>query len=95
MLRMLAARSPHDPRVTQLVDELSEVDEDFRRWWNSHQVITHSPARRSYHHPTIGEVDLEWCELTSSAQPEVMIVVLTPADTRSERRLRLLATPCL
>jgi transcriptional regulator with XRE-family HTH domain len=90
MLRMRAARCPHDPRLADLVAELSQHDEDFRRWWAAHQVTTHSRARRTYRHPVVGDLDLEWCELTSSAQPEVRIVVLTPADAKSARQLERL-----
>jgi transcriptional regulator with XRE-family HTH domain len=87
MLRMRTARCPHDPRLAQLVDELSRLDDDFGRWWESHDVLTHSNARRVFHHPAVGELELEWSELTSSAQPSVTIVVMTPADAKSRRAL--------
>ena len=87
MLRMRAAHAPHDPRLERLVAELSALDDDFRRWWDAHHVLTYSQARRDYWHPAVGALKLEWCELTSSLQPEVAIVVLTPADANSGRAL--------
>jgi transcriptional regulator with XRE-family HTH domain len=92
MLRMRAAHCPHDPRLQRLVAELSALDEDFRSCWSSHHVLTHSQARRRYRHPVAGELDLEWCELTSSVQPDVAIVVLTPANAESARALERMHT---
>jgi transcriptional regulator with XRE-family HTH domain len=87
MLRMRTAHHPHDPRLQQLTAELSALDEDFRGWWNSHHVLTHSNTRRSYWHPATGTLELEWCELSASIQPEVAIVVLTAVDAASRAAL--------
>jgi transcriptional regulator with XRE-family HTH domain len=94
MLRMRAAHCPHDPRLAEIVAELSPLDEDFRRWWTSHHVLTHSNARRTYWHPDAGTLELEWCELTASIQPDVAIVVLTPADADSARALERIRMGC-
>lgn len=87
MLRMRAARCPHDPRLAEIVDELCAIDQDFCTWWSSQHVLTHSQARRTYHHPAVGDLDLEWCELTPSAQPDIRIIALTPTDEASRTAL--------
>jgi transcriptional regulator with XRE-family HTH domain len=87
MLRMRSAHHPHDPRLDALTSELSALDEDFRRWWSSHHVLTHSNARRPYWHPAVGALALEWCELSASIEPDLAIVVLTPADAEGRRAL--------
>jgi transcriptional regulator with XRE-family HTH domain len=87
MLRMRLARYPGNPRVVALAEELAVLNDDFRRWWNANQVTTHSQRGRLYRHPTIGVVNMEWSELTNSAQPDVMIIVLTPAEDTSRRLL--------
>ncbi len=40
-LRMEAAHNAGSPRLTTLVNDLSEQDPDFRRWWAAHHVAAH------------------------------------------------------
>ena len=78
LLRMSAAGDPSDARLAEIVDELSSRDEDFRRWWASQQVVSSSRGPRRYVHPLVGEVELSWLTLTSSAHPNEIIVLFVP-----------------
>jgi hypothetical protein len=48
---------------------------------------------RTYNHPVVGEITLDWDALTSDAEPDQQLVVYTAEPgSRSERALRALAT---
>ncbi len=76
-LRLEAAQHPDDPRLTQLVGELSVRHDDFRRLWGTH----HAPARRRgtkrMFHPAVGELVLCWDSYASAAEPDQQLVILT------------------
>lgn len=92
LLRTGAARTPDDPRLEEIVSELSMRDENFRRWWRSQRVIPSSQGHRTYVHPLAGTLDLDWPALTPSVQPDQTIVVLTPLpNSASARALQTLA----
>ncbi|MFE1837809.1 helix-turn-helix domain-containing protein [Streptomyces sviceus] len=57
-LRMDSRRNPHDPRLTALVEELSAMDPQFRRWWTSHDVATRAGGTRLLRHPVVGDLAL-------------------------------------
>jgi transcriptional regulator with XRE-family HTH domain len=91
-LRMDAARKPDDPRLAELVGDLSVRDAQFRQWWAGTTVATKRRGSRRYTHPIVGEIVLEWDALTSDAEPDQQIVVYVPeTGSRSEAAVRELA----
>ena len=94
-MRRLNATTPNDPELRRLVAELSVEDDDFTRWWNSHEVAPRTGGTKLLRHPLVGELELEWSALTWNADPEVQIIAWTaaPGSTSRERlaRLRTLA----
>ena len=91
-LRMEAARKPDDPRLAELVGELSIRDAQFRQWWAGTHVAAKRRGTRRYNHPVIGEITLEWDALTSDAEPDQQLVIYTAQPgSRSEPALRQLA----
>jgi transcriptional regulator with XRE-family HTH domain len=58
MLRINAARRPHDLAITALVEELSGASPAFRRIWDAHEVDVRREGRRRYRHPVVGEIVL-------------------------------------
>ncbi|MEV0697138.1 helix-turn-helix domain-containing protein [Saccharopolyspora sp. NPDC050389] len=92
-LRMEAARDPKDPRMAQLVGELSMQDEDFRRWWGAHRVATRTMGTKVLRHPTVGDLTLDWDTLTCNSDPEQQLVTWTAEPgTPSHDGLRILAS---
>ncbi len=59
-LHMDAARHPDDPRLAELVRELSTLDADFRNWWHGHHVTSKGQGTKRFHHPVVGEITLDW-----------------------------------
>ncbi|MGA5448589.1 helix-turn-helix domain-containing protein [Streptomyces umbrinus] len=92
-LRMEAARDPQDPRLVELVGELSLQDPDFRRWWGAHRVAVQGTGTKVLNHPIVGELTLDWSFLTSTADPDQQLITLTAEPgTPSHDRLRILAS---
>ncbi|MEV5783712.1 MULTISPECIES: helix-turn-helix transcriptional regulator [unclassified Streptomyces] len=92
-LHLYAGRHPNDPRLTELIDQLSAVDEDFRRWWAAQDVEEYSHGTRHYRHPLIGEVTLDYESLVFPGDPDQWLFVSTaqPGSPSSEA-LRTLAS---
>ncbi|MGY1495819.1 helix-turn-helix domain-containing protein [Streptomyces sp. QTS52] len=91
-LRRETARNPGSPRLAALVDELSERDADFRRWWAEHLVAARKVGAKTLNHPIVGELTLEWDTLTCSTDPDQQLTIWTPApNTATHDRLRSLA----
>jgi transcriptional regulator with XRE-family HTH domain len=91
-IRMEAARKPDDPRLAELVGDLSIRDAQFRQWWAGTHVAVKRRGSRTYDHPVVGQVTLEWDALTSDAEPDQQLIVFTPEPgSRSEQALRELA----
>jgi transcriptional regulator with XRE-family HTH domain len=92
-IRMEAARKPDDPRLAELVGDLSIRDPQFRRWWAGTHVASKRRGTRSYNHPVVGEITLEWDALTSDAEPDQQIIIYTAEPgSASEQALRILAS---
>ncbi|MEU8876019.1 helix-turn-helix domain-containing protein [Streptomyces javensis] len=92
-LRMEAARDPNDPRLANLVGELSLQDPDFRRWWGTHRVAVQGTGTKVLHHPVVGELTLDWSFLTCADDPDQRLITLTAEPgSPSHDRLRILAS---
>ncbi len=76
-LRMDATLYLDDPRLDALVEELTRLDADFRRWWNQHGVQTMTSGHKRMNHPIVGELILDWQILQVLSAPEQIIVAYT------------------
>lgn len=92
-LRMEAAKYPTDPRLTELVGELSVQDQQFRQWWGEHCVAARNVGTKSFHHPVAGDLTLDWDTLTASTDPDQQLVIWTAeAGSPGHDGLRVLAS---
>ena len=91
-VRMEAARKPDDPTLAELVGELSIKDPQFRQWWAGTRVALKRRGTRTYDHPVVGEITLDWDALTSDAEPDQQLIIYTAEPgSRSAQALRELA----
>ncbi|MFC9360259.1 helix-turn-helix domain-containing protein [Rhodococcus sp. NPDC057014] len=91
LLHMEVARDPHDPRLTELVGELSIQDVDFRRWWSDHQVAIRNRGVKRFNHPEVGEITLDWETLACVGDPDQQLITWSAeAGTTSHDRLMAL-----
>ena len=92
-LRAEAGRDPYDKELSELVGELSTRSEDFRRRWAAHDVRYHRTGRKRFHHPIVGdlELDFEAFELPGD-RGQRLNVYTAPPDSPSAEALSLLAS---
>lgn len=92
-LRMSVGAIPGDRRMAEVVSELLERDPDFRRWWGGHQVLATDTFRKSFEHPVVGRMTLDWQALSVAAEPDLTMIVFTaPPGSASADSLRMLAS---
>jgi MmyB-like transcription regulator ligand binding domain len=76
-LRAEAGRHASDRELLVLVDELSECSEAFRTLWAAHDVSSYRSAVQPFHHPDVGDIDLEYYALEIATEPGLTIVAYT------------------
>lgn len=82
-----------DPRVIELVGELSIASPEFRRMWARHDVGPRAGATVTFDHPQVGEIRLDREKLAVSGTDGAMLVVYHPQPgTESADKLGLLAS---
>lgn len=92
-LRAEAGRDPYNKDLTDLIGELSIRSEDFRRRWAAHDVRYHRTGRKRFHHPLIGDVQLDYEAFELPGDPGQRINIYTAApDSTAEEALNLLAS---
>ncbi|MDH2429096.1 helix-turn-helix transcriptional regulator [Sphaerisporangium sp. TRM90804] len=92
-LHLYAGRHPHDPRLAELVGDLSLRDGDFRRWWAEHDVLRRTHGTKSYHHPLVGDLTLDYEAMTPDGDPDLTLGLYTAEPgSPSDQALRLLAS---
>ena len=93
MLRAEAGRNPHARDLSDLIGLLSTRSEDFRRRWAAHDVTLHSHGTKLFHHPVVGDLDLDWESLPLPGDPGQSLLVYTAEPgTPSHDGLALLAS---
>lgn len=92
-LRLYAGNHPNDPRLAELVGELSVRDKDFRRWWADHDVVSRTSGTKHYHHPIAGDLTLDYEVFHPTDDPDLRLGVYSAAPgSPSGVALRLLAS---
>jgi transcriptional regulator with XRE-family HTH domain len=88
-----AGRDPYDRRLTDLIGELSTRSEIFRVRWAAQNVRHHNTGLKRFHHPVVGQLELNYDALPLPADPGLTLVTYTSqAGSRSEETLRLLGS---
>lgn len=90
MFRKHVGTDLDDPRVVQLVSELSLASEAFQEVWARHEV---RPARGGpvlIDHPHVGPMELNLSKLAVDDTSDQLLVVYHPTDSHPESRDRLI-----
>lgn len=92
LLHTEAGRNPDDRALAELISELHDGSEDFRRRWVAHDVGFHRTGVKKFHHPAVGEISLVFEAMELAADPGLTITAYTPEPgTPAEDALRRLA----
>ncbi|MEX3106219.1 MULTISPECIES: helix-turn-helix domain-containing protein [unclassified Streptomyces] len=91
LLRMQAVDNPRDPRLANLVGELSVGHPLFRQWWAGRHVSRQTFGSKTIHHPELGEFTFDWDTFHWSGDPDQQLTIWSPAPGSStEQKLRIL-----
>ncbi|CAM5504844.1 helix-turn-helix transcriptional regulator [Streptomyces abikoensis] len=85
--RANADRNAGDPRFDALTRELSAASEEFRTWWDAHDVADFRPARRRFDHPRLGRLSFDYVKLHAADAPDLSLVACLPADDETAGKL--------
>jgi transcriptional regulator with XRE-family HTH domain len=92
-LRAAAGADLDDPRLTELVGELSLKSDDFRRLWARHDVREKASGTKRILHPMVGELVLGYETLRVADAPgQLLIGYHAEPGSAAERALALLGT---
>jgi transcriptional regulator with XRE-family HTH domain len=92
-LRYCAGRHPDDPGIAALVGELSVKSAHFARWWSDHLVREKTSGAKTYLHPMVGELTVQFETLVPPGAPDQALITYTvEPGSESETALRLLAS---
>ena len=92
-LRVRYTQGQPDKRVQALISELIERSPLFRQVWNEHGVVKRMHGRKTFNHPEVGEIELDWDRLTvPGASGQVLMVYSAEPGTPAATALTLLAT---
>jgi transcriptional regulator with XRE-family HTH domain len=92
-LRLSAGRHPDDPRMRELIGELSLKSEDFRRLWADHPVAEKTWGVKRINHPVAGELEVGYETLALPGDPDQVLVAYTaPPGSATAERLAVLAS---
>ena len=93
IMRHTAGADPRDPRLSELVGELSMRSEAFRTRWASHDVRFHNSGTKRFMHPLAGELTLNFDRFDLAADTGLTMFTYTAEPgTRSAEGLDLLAS---
>lgn len=91
-LRSEAGRDPYDRALTELVGELSTQSDEFRTRWAAHNVRFHDTGTKRFHHPVVGELELNYEVMQLSAEGLTIAAYTVEPGSKAEQTLNLLAS---
>jgi transcriptional regulator with XRE-family HTH domain len=92
-LRVRYGRGDPGPRVEALISDLIENSPIFKRLWEEHGVVKRMTGRKTFNHPDVGVIELDWDRLTvPGSGGQVLMVYSAKPGTRAATALTLLST---
>ncbi len=88
-LRAAYARHVGDPDWEEDIRRLSGLSDEFTELWSRHEVAEFQPRVRTVIHPHAGTLTFTTSELQVPASQEARLIVYTPADDETRKRLPL------
>jgi transcriptional regulator with XRE-family HTH domain len=86
-LRAAYARHVGDPDWEEDIRRLSALNSEFAGLWALHEVAEFQPSTRTFIHRDAGPLTFTTSELQVPGSPEARLVVYTPADDETRKRL--------
>ncbi|MDA0164674.1 helix-turn-helix transcriptional regulator [Solirubrobacter ginsenosidimutans] len=90
-LRLTAGEDPDDAQLVELIGELSLHSEPFRRLWARHDVKSKSFGVKTFEHPQVGPLELDYESLKLPDADQTLVTYTAAPGSPSETALGLLA----
>jgi transcriptional regulator with XRE-family HTH domain len=92
-LRVRYGRGEPDPHAETLISDLVARSPLFKRLWEEHGVVKRMTGRKTFNHPDVGVIELDWDRLTvPGSGGQVLMVYSAKPGTRAATALTLLST---
>ncbi|MEU0187565.1 helix-turn-helix transcriptional regulator [Streptomyces sp. NPDC006207] len=91
-LRSIVGADMHDPRLVEIVGELTLSSERFRTLWARQDVKYKTSGTTLFRHPQAGPLELRYEKLLIPSAGQTLITYHAQPGSTSEERLRLLAS---
>ncbi|MGW1379073.1 helix-turn-helix transcriptional regulator [Streptomyces sp. NPDC002446] len=92
-LRAAVGTDYNDPRLVEVVGELSLKSESFRRLWARHDIRHKTHETKRFRHPVVGELTLHYESLTVNSAPgQQLVVYQADPGSPSQEALSLLGS---
>ncbi|VEG29948.1 Uncharacterised protein [Actinomyces howellii] len=90
-MRLDLARSPGDVDLRSLVEELLGASERFRTAWARNDVHEHRTGTKTYRHPVVGRLELDYAVFLLPGTPGLGMTVFSaePGSAAAERLVEL------
>jgi transcriptional regulator with XRE-family HTH domain len=82
--------APSEPRLVNLIGELSLSDTEFRTWWAERHVSYTTFGTRTFTHPLTGPYTLDWQVLRLPEDDQLLMVMTAPPNSASLEALHRL-----
>ncbi|HET9029975.1 MAG TPA: helix-turn-helix transcriptional regulator [Candidatus Aquilonibacter sp.] len=92
-VRADAARAGAWNELQILVDELAAASPAFAAIWNENEVREHGEGTKKIEHPAVGVIALDYSSLAVDGQPNLQMVIFSPAGPEDRDRIRRLLSP--
>lgn len=89
-LRSSLSRYPADPAVGELVEELRTASPDFVRLWDRHDVQAAPMLRKTFRHPSVGELTVDCDALLLTDRDQHLVLYTARPGSRDAQALALL-----
>ena len=90
VFRADAARAGAAEQVQPLVDELCAKSAEFAAMWREHDVLGFGGGTKRLRHPLLGEIALEYSGFAVDGEPDLTMLVYSPASADDAERIRAL-----
>ena len=91
--RLMQGRSPDDPRIREVIAELSDQSPEFVEMWGRHEARGSRLTSKRFRHPEVGPLTLKINAFeVRSAPDQELIVYHAEPGSRSAEALALLGT---
>ncbi|MYS79102.1 helix-turn-helix domain-containing protein [Embleya scabrispora] len=86
-LRAAWAEHPEDRALTDLIAELTDLDEEFARLWAERDVSVNGRGHKVMRHPDVGAITVQFEVLMPLQDPDQRLVIYRAADDESQSAL--------